>query len=76
MSKLTAFLLFLLLYFLIGLGLFTLGVKGVGGKEEYLKSIKHRHPVYYEAAFKLARILVMLFWPYFYLKAIIERKQE
>lgn len=74
MSKLTVFLLLLLLYFLIGLGLFSLGVKGVGGKEEYLKSIKLRHPVYYEAAFELARVLVMVFWPYFYFKAIRDRK--
>lgn len=74
MNKLTAFLLLLLLYFLIGLGLFSLGVKGVGGKEEYLKSIKRRHPVYYELAFELARVLVMVFWPYFYFKAIRERK--
>ena len=74
MSKLTVFLLLLLLYFLIGLGLFSLGVKGMGGKEEYLKSIKQRHPVYYEAGFELAKTLVMLFWPYFFIKAIMERR--
>lgn len=54
----------LLIYLLIGYLILTTGIEEIGGVEEYKRQLQN------DFQFILAIVLVIVFWPYFLLKAI------
>lgn len=58
-----------LLYFAIGVGLFHYELKKIGGKEWYVAYLYERGSEFPNAAFWVAVLLVMLFWPIYLIKA-------
>lgn len=52
-----------LLYFAIGIGLFHMTLKRLGGKEWYVKYLQEQGSNYPNVSFWCCVILVMLFWP-------------
>lgn len=71
MIKIAIIVLASLLYLSIGYGIFDLGLRSLGGKDNYMECIKESNPKHYNAAFRVAVVLVVIFWPYYLIKTLI-----
>lgn len=65
----------LALYFLSGLGIWMLGLKSEGGSKGYLAELEaeFKHP---RLLFVTAEIAVILFWPFFIIRGIVQNEDE
>lgn len=66
MIKTIIILILILLYLWFGMSIFYAAVEQFGGKEEYKKEMQG-------GVYAVALLLVVLFWPYFLIKASIGR---
>lgn len=66
----------IMLYLISGYGIWRLGTAGIGGKDgymEYLFDKGYSHPY---ATVLIAETLVVIFWPYFIVRGIVDMGKE
>lgn len=68
---------FLLIYCIVGIGLFMLALNLLGGIENYKEEIKRENPRSNpNVLIFFATIIFMTTWPYYLIKSFFERKEE